>query len=275
MKFDKEKILLIKIKNVVGYLYIPAYKTNKAVIHAKGGPSFGDAGDSIVWSIAKKHNRILFVPDYIGYCRSDGIFNFKNCIKTLYEAEDFLSGKLTATVTTTKEKISLNCDDIVLIGSSWGGAIAPFLEKYRKSSIKYIALAKPVTDWKTQGKTQYPEEKVSETSRSIQSGWSNIYRGFGQSEWPNIFNGQLTEYNPIDNLNLLQDKVVFITHGLLDDGIYWEKSLKFYEKLKKVNSKVYFKTYKNEGHSSKMNALGLKFMLNKIEKENSNKPRLE
>jgi len=264
----EDKIFLIKIKKVEGMLYLPkgSFEIEKAVIHAKGGPSLGDEGNSSLWGIAKKYQWALFVPDYIGYCRSDGNFTFKNCVYTLYEAEDFLRGKIEGIAVETGEKIKLKCKEILLIGSSWGGAIVPFLEKYKKSQIKAIGLIKPVLDWKSQGKTRFSEEDVFQTNRSIIRGWLNIYRGYKNSEWPKIFQNGLSEYNPLDNLSLLREKVVFLCHGGKDKVVNWRKSCLFYRAFKKEypKGKIFWKLFKNQDHSSKMTAVGLNFILKKL-----------
>lgn len=269
MKQDqkKEKVVLVRIDKVIGYLYLPGTGSKSAVIHAKGGPSLGDMGESPLWPIAKKYGYILFIPDYIGYCRSYGDFNFKNCVQTIHEAEAFLRGHVGGLITDTNDKIQLDCSNIVLVGSSWGGAIVPFLEKFQKSKIQHIALVKPVTNWQSQGKTKYKETDIVETSNFTKLGWENIYRGYKNSEWPEIFAGKRKEFNPLDNIGLLKNKSVYISHGKDDKSVNWRKSFNFYNKLKSKypKMKVYWKLMK-EGHSGKMNALGLEFMLKKSDK---------
>lgn len=261
-------IYLIRINDVLGHLYIPEKKTNKAIIHAKGGPSLGDDGDSALWPVASKNNYILFVPDYIGYCHSYGVFNFENCVNTIYEAENFLNGTTPAIDTLSGIEIKLECTDILLIGSSWGASIAPFISKYKKSSIQNIGLIKPVTNWKTQGKTTYPEENTTETNHYLSIGWENVYRDYINSEWPKIFNGELSEFNPIDNINLLKDKNIFIVHGKKDTAIHWEKSLNYVNEYKKVfpQKQIYAKFAQNGDHSSKFTAKGLQHIINEIKK---------
>jgi hypothetical protein len=268
MKLIEDKIFLVKIKKVEGMLYLPrgSFKIKKAVIHAKGGPSLGDEGNSPLWEVAKKHQWALFVPDYIGYCRSAGTFSFRNCVYTLYEAEDFLRGCKKGIIVETGKTIQLKCEEILLIGSSWGGAIVPFLEKYKHSKIKVVGLIKPVLDWKSQGRTNFPEEDVIKTNRSIVRGWLNIYRGYKKSEWPAIFKKGLREYNPLDNLHLLKEKIIFLCHGEKDEVVNWRKSYSFYQALKRKypKIKIFWKLFKNQDHSSKMTAVGLGYILKKL-----------
>lgn len=263
---EKDQIVLVRIDRVLGYLYLPSEPTNKAVIHAKGGPSLGDDGKSPLWAVAKRFGRILFVPDYIGYCRSYGVFNFQNCVETIYEVEDFLRGKRGGLITDTNQPIKLACDDIVLEGSSWGGSIVPFLEKYRHSQINDIAIVKGVTDWASLDNGEYEETDTAETSNFAELGWANIYRGYAQSEWPQIFRGKLRECNPIDNIALLKDKRVYIAHGENDTSVNWHRSKVFYDKLRQtfLDMPVYWKML-DTGHGGEANALGLEFMLETIE----------
>lgn len=263
-----DKVILVKINQVIGYLYLPPSKTRSAVIYAKGGPSMGDSGESPLWPLVKSYNKILFFPDYIGYCHSAGQFNFQNCINTFHESEQFLSGQITGIDTFSGEKIELNCDDILLIGSSWGGSMVPFLEKDKKSNIKNIALIKPVTDWTTQGKTNVPEENLEETDRMIMNGWLNFYRGYEKSEWPKIFSGELKEFNPIDNIALLKDKNVFICHGEKDNVINVKKSKTYFQKFKEQfpQANVQLKIFPNLDHSSEMNYAGLEYILKELPK---------
>ncbi len=260
-----ERIIFVRLDKVLGMLYLPSGKLSYGIIHAKGGPSFGDSGESFLWPIAKKYNAALFVPDYIGYCRSYGVFNFRNCVETLYEVDDFLRGKRFGINNQTGKAIKINCPQVVLMGSSWGGAIVPFIEKYKKTAIEHIVLVKPVTDWPTQGKTKDPEEKTEQTDEFLKRGWKNVYRGYSESEWPQILKGKLKEFNPKDNLNLLKGKHVYIAHGLHDEAINWKKSQKYYQLLKNsgMAQSVSWKLF-NDGHSSQMNARGLNYALQKI-----------
>lgn len=257
---------LIKLNKVVGYLYSSPKPSSTAIIWCKGGPSLGDNGKSEIWPLLKRKNITLFIPDYIGFCRSDGKFDFKGCVETITESEEFLEGKLTAIDTLTGEQIKVKINKIILVGSSLGGAIVPFYEKYRSSSIKDIVLIKAVTDWKKQGKTRFKEEDTFQTSKFIERGWKNIYRGFIDSEWPEIFQGKLIEYNPIDNTEFLENKNVYIYHGDKDKVVNWRQSNKLYRKLKEKYPQinVYFKLMKGYDHSSDIGIAALKNILRKV-----------
>lgn len=261
-KPTRESIHLIRFGKVIGCFYQTGNST-AVVLYAKGGPSFGDDGHSPIWSVCKRFGVALLVPDYIGYCRSEGTFSFRNCVKTLTESEKFLKGKISALNLGKNNKFKVNFDKIILIGSSWGGAIVPFFEKYQKSSIEHIGMISPVTDWKTQGKVNKCEEDVVKTAQLISSGYKNIYRGFKNSDWPQIFAGQKSEYNPIDNTHLLNGKKVYILHGNKDKVVYWKKSQQYYQVLKKTNKngEVHFRLLPNATHASSSRVAGTTFIL--------------
>lgn len=255
------KIQLVKFGQIVGSLYLPD-KPTAVVIYAKGGPSLGDDGHSPIWPVCRKYQVALLVPDYIGYCRSDGVFNFKNCVATLTESEDFLKGQTAAGNLKTGREIHLNFDQIILLGSSWGGAIVPFLEKYRRSQISQIGLISPLTNWISQGKTKYQEEDEISTMKLIQGGFGNIYRGFDKSEWPEIFAGKNREFNPIDNVALLGKKNVYIIHGNKDQVIHWSKSREYYLRLKAISQKkVLWKLLPNATHAPSSRIKGCELIL--------------
>ena len=94
----------------------------------------------------------------------------------------------------------------------------------------------------------------------------NVWRGFSNSEWPEIIKGNIKEMNPIDNTNLLADKEVFIFHGNKDKSISWKDSEKFFEKIKNegLAKNVFFETLKNFGHSGSAVSEGVKRALRKI-----------
>lgn len=249
-------ITLVKINQVVGHLYQLAKPADSVVIYLKGGPSLGDDGNSILWPITKKHKYDLFIPDYIGYCRSAGDFNFKSCVNTISESENFIRGKAKGLNTLTGQELYLNYKNIILVGSSWGGAIAPFINKYGQSSIQTVILIKPVTDWSTQGKTSFPEENTDQTNQYILNAWLNIYHNYQDSEWPKIFKGLAPELNPIEHSSLLKNNKVIIIHGKQDETIHYSKSQSYYQTLQKNKVDVQLKLLSGN-HSSLFNTKAL------------------
>lgn len=270
---DMGKAILIKLNKVVGYYY-PADKPNKlAMVSILGAPGFGDTGSSGSAKTANKLGVSVFKPDYIGMCRSDGQFSFKNCVETIYESLDFLTGKITALNAETGKKYpkqSYKQKDVIVQGTSFGGTIAPFIDKYKKTAVKYVILASPVTDWKKLNQKENIKAEDPEIFNNIvQNGMANIYRGYANSEFPEIVRGKSTEFNPMDNTDLLKDKKVYILHGNKDKSINWKMPYEFYKKLEKENKteSVYWKLLKNHGHTPAAVKAAIKHSLSLILKE--------
>lgn len=260
-----DNISLIRIKNVVAYYYFSDKCLDNAVIYAKGGPSFGDSGESPLWKIAKRYRYSLLIPDYIGYCRSYGKFTFDNCLETIIECEKFLRGEISATDCLNEKEITSHKNNVILVGSSWGGAIVPFINRKTDTKIKIVGMIKPVTDWTTQGKTRYKEEKIEETNVLIAKGWENIYRGYSDSEWPKILEGIGRNFNPIDNVDELKNTFVHVFHGKQDKVVNWRKSAVYFNKLKSINPKGRYSLMLTQGdHGSQTNINGLRYILRRI-----------
>ena len=84
---------LIRIKHIAGMLYVSNVPRNTLVIYGIGAPLMPDSGNLPDARTIMNFDADLFVPDYIGYGRSDGIFTPKNCIKTfLYLYEWIIEG---------------------------------------------------------------------------------------------------------------------------------------------------------------------------------------
>ena len=257
---------LIKLNKVIGFFYSSEVDESVAVINLAGAPGFGDSGNSKTAQVCNSFGVSYLSPDYIGMCRSGGEFNFKSSVETIYECVDFLTGKFLGTdIKTGKKLAKQKFNEIILLGSSFGGSIAPFVEKFKKTEIKKIILVAPVTDWITQN-NEGTEEPINEFLNVMSIGMKNVWRGFSNSEWPEIIKGNIKEMNPIDNTNLLADKEVFILHGNKDKSISWKDSEKFFEKIKNEGlvKNVFFEKLKNFGHSGSAVSEGVKRALRKI-----------
>lgn len=224
---------LVKTGKLVGYIYLPSGNVSAVIIFAKGGPSFGDNGDSKVWPSCSKKSVALFVPDYLGSGRSGGSqFSMESCLETIKLSEtSLLKGRWLDTHIGTEFNLSFK--QIYLVGSSWGGAIAPLYFSFNpKTVIDTLGLFYPVTEWDSKVKYQVKEEPDDVFLNSIKLGWSNYYQRFGHSDWIKIIQGKLPEYNPMNTVGQLSGKNVFITHGNKDKVVYWKRSYKYYQKLK-------------------------------------------
>lgn len=259
----------IKIGKIYANLYLPD-KLNGyewGVIYLKGGPySTPDNGKSPFYKTCEANNVALIVPDYIGYFRSDGRFSFKNCITTILKSKEFMEGSIPGHDYLTKRNIKISVKNIIVIGSSWSGAIVPFVDFFGKTNIKYIGLIKPVTDWTFNKNSKEVEEDLIKTRDFITNQYKNVYRGFANSVWYQIFTKPIKKYNPINNTHLLEGKTIYIIHGNKDKTIHWTNSFRYYNKLLATNSskKIFWKLLQNYSHSEKTNIRSFDLIIEKF-----------
>lgn len=263
-----QKPILVKIKKVIGVFYPAKKVTPFALVGLAGAPGFGDTGNSQTAKIANKLGVSVFKPDYIGMSRSDGKFNFKNCLETIKESTEFLQGQIIGyDIDNGRSMNPLGFKRIILLGSSFGGSVASFVGKLGKTAIQDVILVAPVSDWKTQNPPFYKgDENAEQFIRIMSLGFKNVWRGFTDSLWPKIIRGKLKNFNPIDNTQLLAGKRVFLFHGAKDKTISWKDTFVFFQKLQKENlvKKVSFQKLLNSEHSPLTTALGVKIALKKI-----------
>ncbi len=237
-----------------------------------GAPSMGDDGKSAAAKLAAKNGICVIKPDYIGVGRSDGKFTFRSTIATIYACLDLLKGKVQALNIAEDKLLSLiSIKNIILSGGSFGGAIAPFVELYQKSSIQDILLVMPVTNWVTQNAPYYTgDESIAEFENVMKIGLKNIWRGYSSTEWPQIVRGKIKKLNPINNTHLLKGKQVYIYHGTKDKSVSWHDSHNYYLKLKKENlvEDVVFEKLINHGHSSNAATEAMRRFINTYKKTN-------
>src|SRR3989344_4414904 len=127
---------LIKLNKVIGFFYPSEVDKSIAIINLAGAPGFGDSGNSKTAQVCNSFGVSYLNPDYIGMCRSGGEFNFKSSVETIYESINFLTGKLLGTdIKTGKKLAKQKFNEIILLGSSFGGSIAPFFEKIKNEGL--------------------------------------------------------------------------------------------------------------------------------------------
>jgi len=255
-----------KNKYIFAYLYSQKKLPSSFIIYLGGAPGYGDQGNSERGIKVAELGWGYLAPDYIGYNRSDGKFSFKGCLETIKKTEEFLLGKIKG-IRADKFKKKIfhikpgKIKRIVVAGSSFGGAIAPFLSLLNSTTIKEIVLIAPVTDWKKLNKINRQEIEVFLTSILIKM--RNIYRRANTKEWKAIVNGSNLKTNPIYNIHLLKDKKVYIFHGNKDKSIPWKLSYEYYNKIKSFleNESVYFFLIKNGDHSWKTSLRALELFI--------------
>jgi hypothetical protein len=253
----------IKIDNIRGTFYTCEKRTNTIIIYGIGAPIPPDNGTLPDASIILEHNIDIFVPDYIGYGRSDGIFTPINCIRTFLNLyKNFING-CTGKNYYENSEIGLKYKRVIFIGRSFGGTYIPLLPKFNEK-IKELAIFCPVVDSKSCGSVK-GEESNKDFLRSMKDdGYHYLYRGILDPIWKEHLENR-DDLSPMDNMKYLKDIKLFIAHGKLDKCVHFSKSVKYYEKIinmfPKKKKSVILKLYPKTTHGSSTTNLAAKDFL--------------
>jgi esterase/lipase len=225
------KYKTIKIGKISGTHYFCGKKTDTILVWAIGGPTVPDNGDLAAAPIILKRGIDLFVPDYLGFGRSDGIFTPKNCIKTLLLVYKSLVMGVKGISYYDDSKITLKYKRIIFVGKSLGGAYVPLLPRFN-GKITEIGIFCGAVDQSEQGGV-YGEETNEDFVRTIEKGgYKYLYRGFVENKkvWLKHLN-DLDGLSPMDNIKYLKNAKVFIGHGKKDECIHYSKAENYYNKI--------------------------------------------
>ncbi|MDO8497654.1 MAG: hypothetical protein Q7S61_03855 [bacterium] len=228
-------VQFLKIGHIAGMHYtVPGRKTKRIVVYGIGAPLPPDSGKLNDASVIMGYDTDLYVPDYIGYGRSEGMFTPLNCVKTflhLYNA--FIVG-CTGVCNYASLKKKLHYDEVHFIGRSFGGAYVTLLPRFNKE-ITNICGIYPMLNWANIGKSKGQiEETVEGFFKAMkEDGYQFLYRGILNSSWKKHFTGE-DDLNPVDNLKYLKNAKIFIGHGKKDVSIYYGNSVNYHNKLIKM-----------------------------------------
>lgn len=223
---------LLKIGQIVGMHYSTKMYSDTLIIYAIGAPIPPDSGTLPDAPFLLRFGTDIFVPDYLGFSRSDGKFTPKNCINTfllLFKA--FKKGCL-AKNAYEKLTIKLKYKRIIFIGRSFGGTFIPLLPRFNPG-IKEIAIFAPVVDSKSCGSIKGEETNEDFLKSMKYDGYKHLYRGILDKVWiDNLENKD--GLSPMDNVRYLENTKLFIAHGKRDKCVHYSKSKKYYEKILEV-----------------------------------------
>lgn len=225
----------LRIGNISGVFYtVPGRNTKRLVIYGIGAPLPPDDGNLSDASVILDYDTDLYVPDYIGYGRSEGIFTPMNCIETFLCLYDAFKKGCTAVCNYADLKKELQYDEIHFIGRSFGGTYVTLLPRFNKKITNICAIF-PVVDWTNIGKSKgHPEETVEGFYKAlVDDGYQYLYRGVLNPMWRKHFAGG-DDLNPLENIKYLEHATVFIGHGKKDTNIYYGNSVNFYNKILKT-----------------------------------------
>lgn len=243
---------LIKIGSIVGNLYTRGSKKDAIVIYGKGAPGVPDSGSIDVAETILSRGIDLFVPDYIGFGRSDGRFTPMNCVNTFLELNKAFKRGCTGIDYSSMKSFRLKYKRVINIGASFGGRFLPAVARLDKS-VKEIGILYSAMDVTEYGNLGKPEEKITDFMRVMKnSGYHHMFRGILENNWKRHFANK-DDIAPVNNIKCLKDIKVFIAHGMLDDDINYVRSKQYFEKIaktfpEKVGKTLVLKLYRNGGH---------------------------
>lgn len=261
------KFKLLKIGKIVGVHYSCGFKTKKIVVYGIGAPIPPDDGHLPDATVILKQGVDIFVPDYLGYGRSEGVFTPMNCIKTfllLYKALKFGCLGINSYA---NFKTKLKYEKIIFIGRSFGGTYVPLLSRFN-SDIKELAIFCSVVDSKSCGSIK-GEESNQDFLRSMQDdGYYHLYRGILSKKWVQHLENK-DDLSPMDNIKYLKEAKLFIAHGKQDQCVHYSKSVAYYQKIIKTfpekKGSFKLKLYPKGNHGPKMTNLAAKDFLDWLE----------
>lgn len=224
---------LLRIKNISGMFYqVPRRKTSRLVIYGIGAPLPPDTGLLPDAKFILDFNVDLFVPDYLGFGRSDGVFTPKNCIKTFLILFDEFTKASIAQSGYLHIKQGLQYDEVFFIGRSFGGMYITWLPLLNPK-IKNLCLVYPILDYVACGKIPGEETTDGFMKAMNQDGYKHLYRGINRQVWQKHLHNK-DELCPMEQVNHLKNTKMFIAHGKNDKNINFSHSVKYVNNLLKT-----------------------------------------
>lgn len=244
---------LLRVGDIAGMYYSCGKPTNTLIIYGIGGPRVPDSGELPAKKIIRDYGIDIYVPDYIGFGRSDGEFTPQGCIDTFTRLYDEFTNGCEGRNSYTDTAKPLQYNRIIMVGRSLGGTYVPVLPRF-DPRIKELGLIFPVVDSKSQGSIP-GEETNKRFIRSMQEdGYHHLYRGVLTPQWKDHLENR-DDLSPMDNITYMDGIKLFVGHGKLDDIVHYSKSEEYVRRLQeafpdqKANFK--FEPYPNGKHDDK------------------------
>lgn len=225
------KTQLLKINNIAGMHYTHDILSSTLIVYGIGAPVPPDNGMLSDSKIINKFDCDIFVPDYIGYGRSDGVFTPINCIKTFLSLYGLFIDGCYGKNYYSHLRIKLKYKRIIFIGKSLGGTYVPLLPRFNKN-ISEMAIFCPVVDSKSCGSIKGEETNKDFLGSMKNDGYYHLYRGVLDKVWEKHLENK-DDLSPMDNITYLFKSKLFIAHGKKDICVNYTKSVVYYNKIAK------------------------------------------
>jgi esterase/lipase len=242
----KIKISRVRYRGIlINLCYSNLNKPQKVIILAYGLPGAPPRYKEIFIKKLVKAGFMIAIPNYIGTFDSEGLSNIENSVDTIIKTIKLIKKGKTKELYWLKD-INWKTKEIILIGESFGGSVVLVAGAKSKDINKIIAIAPP-TDYRTQGKLDYEEEKIMDDYMIMKRAYPFTWRFESKDTWLRFDKGEL-DLNPIDYINKLKSKKILIIHGLKDKVVNIERSKQLFKKLKNNSKNKKLVILEKEGH---------------------------
>lgn len=210
-------ILRTKFKKEIISEFLPPIKSSKKVIILCGGiPSYPGKQNNLMEFLGRK-GYWVFVPRYRGSWESGGSFLKISPHQDIIDIIDELPGGFKDLWSGKKYKIKN--PQIYLFGVSFGGPAAILASKDER--VKKTVVFSPVIDW---GNKNGLNPTIDFMGKFMKVAFGNGYR-FTIKNWNKLKSEKF--YNPINEIDLLDAKKLFVIHAEDDKVVYSKLSEDF------------------------------------------------
>lgn len=219
----QKKFLSIRVrfaKDIVAEVCFPEKQTGKVAILAIGAPSGSSKKDRMQFLAARGY--VVVYPRYRGTWESEGWFLEQSPAQDIHDVIVELEKKKYVVDLFSGEKIPVRVSAIHLFGGSFGGPAV--LMNTHWPIVKKVIAHSPVIDWSVEGE----EEPFDEFVRYSCEGFGGAYRTKQQSDWQKLVKTDF--YNPINHIDKVDGKKVFILHAMDDAVVPYDPVIPFTEK---------------------------------------------
>lgn len=243
---------LLRVGGIAGMFYSAHKDPAAIVVYGIGAPIAPDSGNLPDAPLILKFNVDLFVPDYIGYGRSDGVCTPRGCIETFLKLHEAFSKGAYATNSYENYKTRVQYKRIIYIGRSFGSTYVTLLPRYN-SAIGEICSIYGALSNKACGTMPGEESNEAWMKAMKEDGYHHLYRGILSKKWERHLNNE-DGLSPMDNVGYLKNAKVFIAHSKDDPVLHYSQSTNYYGRImsqfpdKKDQFKL--KLYSGTGHDS-------------------------
>lgn len=217
----------VEYKGIVANMCTSSKGTNKFVILCYGLPSYPPNSSLDLIRQLNNNGINVIVPEYYGTFSSEGVCTINNCVDTILETISFLKAGQGKDEFTQKN-IQWSCQNIILLGVSFGGSVALVVGAKSSAIKKIVAISSP-TNYRDHN-LKYTEENLNDLTICLRNAYKNTWRITPQG-WTELLDGSC-DLNPIDYLKQLKDKKILFIHALNDSVVSYNRSKELYHQLK-------------------------------------------